>query len=255
MRGYIPPQNTQETIFVKRASELLQKAEDYYTIQYSAFLDLRQKELFKAQSNRYTDIEVSFECGYDGAGERCLAVVRPFSFPIEEKDIPIVVLTSKLYENNITHRDLLGAIMNLKITRDYIGDIIADQECAYLVVHSNVSEIIIQELKQVKNSAVEFSVYKNRLSCIEKTADLKSATVASMRIDAIIAALLQISRSEGLKLIKQGRVKVNQLEVCSADFEMFDGDIISVKQIGKYKIFCDGNKSRKDRMFINFAKY
>jgi len=45
------------------------------------------------------------------------------------------------------------------------------------------------------------------------------------------------------------------MDVVHTDFEVFDNDIISVRHYGKYKVFCDGNKSRKDRIFINIAKY
>ena len=41
----------------------------------------------------------------------------------------------------------------------------------------------------------------------------------------------------------------------SVDFEIFDNDIISIRYNGKFKIFCDGGKSRKDRIFIKIAKY
>ena len=61
--------------------------------------------------------------------------------------------------------------------------------------------------------------------------------------------------NEAVKLIKQGNVKVNQMDIDSVDFEIFDNDIISIRYNGKFKIFCDGAKSRKDRIFIKIAKY
>ena len=54
---------------------------------------------------------------------------------------------------------------------------------------------------------------------------------------------------------KKGNVKVNQMDVENVDFEIFDNDIISIRYNGKFKIFCDGGKSRKDRIFIKIAKY
>ena len=76
-----------------------------------------------------------------------------------------------------------------------------------------------------------------------------------MRADSVVAAVLNKSRSEAVKLIKQGNVKINQMDILHTDFEIFDNDIISIRYNGKYKISCDGTKSRKDRIFINIAKY
>lgn len=225
------------------------------TIQYSSFLDLRQQALFKAQSNKYSCVTISFEYGYIGDAERCIAVAIPKGCDYPKDTIPISILHSTISDNSLSHRDFLGAIMNLKITRDFIGDIIVQNQNVYIVVHSNIMKIIIDELKTVKHSNVAFEHYDKILIHHSEIDDLKSFTVASMRIDTITASLLNISRSDASKLIKQGAVSVNHLEVTGVDFINYDKDIISVKQKGKYKLFCDGNKSRKDRIFIKFKKY
>lgn len=255
MRGFIPPQNTQETVFVKRASELFIRALNLGVVQYSSFLDLRQQELFKAQSNRYKEVTVHFEYGYDGEGERCVAAVRPQNCYNDTTSCPIVVLYSKIVDDSLTHRDFLGAIMSLRIIRDFIGDIIITDKTAYIIVHSNMAKIITDELCEVKNSSVKFEYLKKRLSYKREIDDLKAFTVASMRIDTVVSSLLNISRNDATKLVRQGMVSINHLEVTDIDFAMFDNDTISIKQRGKYKIFCDGKKSRKDRVFINFTKY
>ena len=56
-------------------------------------------------------------------------------------------------------------------------------------------------------------------------------------------------------MIKSGLVSVNHLMTKKPDFETENGDVLSIRHYGKYKLICDGNKSRKDRFFITYLKY
>ena len=255
MRGFIPPQNSDETVFVKKAVHILEIADGLSKVQYSLFMDLRQQQLFTAQANKFPDIRVDFLCGYEGECERCIAVVYPEYEDISYYVPPIVVLKTEITDNSITHKDILGAAMGLKIKREYIGDIIIDNNSAFIICHKNIADIIIEELHGIKRSTVSFEYYDEPLTFVRKYSETKTATVASLRADSVVAALLNKSRTEAVKHIKQGNVKINHMDISQADFEVFDNDIISIKYNGKFKVFCDGTKSRKDRIFINIAKY
>ena len=70
MRGYIPPQNSDENVFVKKAEHILSLADGLQKVQYTLFMDMRQQQLFAAQANKFPDICTEFLCGYDGDGEQ-----------------------------------------------------------------------------------------------------------------------------------------------------------------------------------------
>lgn len=255
MRGYIPPQNSEENIFVKKIVRQLELVQGVGSVQSTLFMDLRQQQLFMAQTNKYSDIKVQLVCGYDGEGERKLAVICPDYIELDYVTSPIVILRTKLIDNNLSHKDFLGAAMSLKIDREYLGDIIVKDNEAFIICHKNVAKILKEELISVKHSSTSFEVWDKPLKFEKKYSETRTTTVASLRVDSVVAAVLNKSRSEAVKLIKQGSVKVNQMDILHADFEIFDNDIISIRYNGKYKIFCDGAKSRKDRIFINIAKY
>ena len=255
MRGYIPPQNSDENIFVKKIVRILEIAQGIGNVQFTLFMDLRQQQLFLAQANKYPDVNVKLLCGYDGDGERMLAAIYPDYIDIDSIQTPIVVMRSKITDKGISHKDILGSAMSLKIDREYMGDIIVTDKEAFIVCHKNVSDIIAEELISVKHSSTNFELWDLPFTYIKEYSEQKTATVASLRADSVVAAVLNKSRSEAVKLIKQGNVKINQMDISHADFEIFDNDIISIRYNGKYKIFCDGTKSRKDRIFINIAKY
>ncbi len=255
MRGYIPPQNNEELVFVKKICHTLEVAENLGYVQYTLFMDLRQQELFAAQANKFPNLKIQFFSGYNGECERKLAAIYPEYVELYPEDLPLVVLKSKLLDKDLSHKDFLGSAMSLKIKRDYMGDIILDNDNVYIVCHKNIANILIEELVMVKKTPVDLTFCDEELTFNKEYSQIKTATVASLRADSVVAALLNCSRSESAKYIKQGNVRINQLEISHTDFEIFDKDIISVKYKGKYKVFCDGLKSRKDRIFIKIAKY
>lgn len=255
MRGYIPPQNSDENIFVKKIVRVLEIAQGIGNVQFTLFMDLRQQQLFMAQANKYPDVNVKLLCGYDGDGERMLAVLYPDYIEFEDIAPPLVILRTKINDISVSHKDFLGAAMSLKIEREYLGDIIIKDNEAYIICHKNVADIIIEELVSVKRSSTSFEIWDKPVSFVKQYSEFKTSTVASLRADSVVAAILNKSRSEAVKLIKQGNVKINQMDILHTDFEIFDNDIISIRYNGKYKISCDGTKSRKDRIFINIAKY
>ncbi len=255
MRGYIPPQNNEEVVFAKKIHHTLDLAETLGCIQYTLFMDLRQQELFIAQANKFTGLNYKFFSGYIGDDERKLAAIYPNYMELYSDDLPIVVIKSKLLDKNLSHKDFLGTAMSLKIKREYMGDIVIYNDNIYIMCHKNISNILIDELVMVKKTPVSFEICDEELHFQKEYSLIKTSTVASMRVDSVVSAMLNCSRSEAVKLIKQGNIRVNQLEISHSDFEMFDNDIISIKYNGKYKLFCDGGKSRKDRIFIKTAKY
>ena len=118
-----------------------------------------------------------------------------------------------------------------------------------------MAPVITGELKKVRHSFVDFEYYDQQVNYSRQISQTKSITVASMRLDAVISAVLNCSRNEGSNYIKQGLVSVNHLAVKRPDFEIIDNDILSIRGKGKYKLSFDGSKSRKDRFFITYYKY
>ena len=212
--------------------------------------------MFISQFNKFSGINLDFYAGFEGDSERCIACVYSQWDDVYTYDYPITILYSQIYgDDKLTHRDFLGAIMNLMLKREYIGDILVIDDKCYIACHNNMVPVIKSELKKVKRSFVDFEEYTKPLTYIRTVSLKKSVTVASLRLDAVLSAVLNISRSEAVTLIKQGLVSVNHLLSKHSDFEIMDGDVLSVRKHGKFKLCFDGTKSRKDRFFITYLKY
>ncbi len=255
-RGFIPPINTQETVFCKKAEEIILKTKEYSIKGFTSFLNLREKELFIATANKYSDIKLDFNYGYIGDGQRCIACVYSSNDEVYDYEYQLDIISCNLIkEHGLTHRDFLGSLMSLMIKREFIGDILVFEDSAYIILHQNFTKIILDELNQIKNINVSFKIFENQLEYYDKFTEIRNATVASLRLDNVLSAILKQSRSSIQTLLKQGLITVNQMMVKQADFKMYDNDIISIKKHGKYKILTENNKSKKDRIFIEIKKY
>lgn len=100
--------------------------------------------------------------GYETA-ERQMAAFVPDAFCYEEdfhvesaypiSCIRVAPLQAK-FADALTHRDYLGSILNLGLDRSKIGDILLEEDCAYVFCHSSVCGFLIEEISRIKHTSV-----------------------------------------------------------------------------------------------------
>lgn len=79
---------------------------------------------------------------------------------------------------------------------------------------------------------------------------------ASLRLDAVVAATLNISRGNTEKLISSGYVKLNHREVLDRSKQVGEGDLLSIRNYGRFIFKMDiGNNTRKGRLHITVEKF
>ena len=76
---------------------------------------------------------------------------------------------------------------------------------------------------------------------------MRTASVASLRLDAVLAAMLQVSRTAGCAVGAQRRMYPSTMYPCKVRMRVFENDIFSVRGHGKYKLCEVGGKSRKGK--------
>ena len=82
-----------------------------------------------------------------------------------------------------------------------------------------------------------------------------TTTVSSLRADNIICRGFGISRSKADDLFSAGRVYCNREVISDRSRKVNEGDVFSVRGMGKIIFFHEGNKTKKDRTFIVIRKY
>ena len=134
----------------------------------------------------------------------------------EESEVPISVIRFDVPKfRKLTHRDYLGTLMSLGIDRSKTGDILTDDEGAYVFVMSDIAEYVARNVNKIANAGVNTKIVDmaDFIPPKPKTTE-KMCVCASLRLDAVVAATLNISRGNTEKLISSGYVKLHLTGKC-----------------------------------------
>jgi RNA-binding protein YlmH len=247
----------QEELFRNRITELADAAYARGIVTFSDFLDLNEQTI--AQSIRFRDhgVTMQLEGGYETA-ERRMAIFLPDEIGYEWSP-PIAVLKieprSKRFAEHLTHRDFLGAILSLGIERCLIGDLLIRDASATLFCMEHIADFIIDELSSVRRTPVTAERVSPDADFEIPVEEMKSGSVASVRLDSLVALAFRIGRSDAAALIKEGRVFVNAKLVTSNGHPLHEMDLISVRGHGKFRYHGVTHTTKKGRSFVEISVF
>ena len=252
-RGYPPPVNAEEQMFQRRIADLVSAVRRSGASRFTMFCNDREQELAQAALASLSFDGYTWDGGYDGAQGRmlCLAENGNFSAPLCCLELEIQGPSA----GELTHRDYLGAIMGLRISCECIGDILCGPDRAQLVVTTAAARVICDDLHEVGRCGVRVRPADAISFCPQPPAAERTVTLASLRLDALIAAMLHVSRSEASRLVVSGSVQINHVLKTSPGEAVYEEDVFSIRGYGKYKLTKVGARSRKDRIFVTFEEY
>ena len=208
----------------KRLVELSRRSAERGIKTNSEFLSLgEQTELLR--------LRLESPCALDGGyaeAERRVAVFWGERAPLCCLEISPV---SKKFAEPLTHRDYLGALMGLGLRRSVLGDVVLCGGNAYVFCLESVAGHIADGLTQVTVNA------------------------ASERLDAVVAAVFDLSRAESQRLFEAERVMENGLTARSASAKLEPGTMVSVRGLGRFRFEEVAGETRKGRLRIKVRKY
>ena len=152
------------------------------------------------------------------------------------------------------HRDVLGACLGLGLERETLGDIRLEGSSAYVAALPAIAGYLEQHLDSVGSASVRSSEYDGEMPAAEQGARAV-VNVPSLRLDAVLAQTLRLSRAKAQTLIRGGAVNRNWAEETRPDVELAEGDVISVRGHGRVKIHAVQGESRKGRLFIEVETF
>ena len=173
-----------------------------------------------------------------------------------EAKIRLLRYQGKMDFVSVNHRDFLGAVMGLGLRREKIGDLIVTESGCDLFVEEEVVDYLLQSELRVKRVPL-----KGREISLQEFEPPKPVTkeihitVASMRLDAVLANGFGISRTKAMELIQSGKVKVNYSEKMEKDYLCQEGDLLTCRGKGRFRIGELFGESRKGKQKINIWKY
>ena len=241
----------------KRLIDLSKQADIKGIVTFSDFLNLNEQNIFHMTTKElYTKAETFG--GYDSAERQMIAFIPDalyyeFEYPI--KCIHIVPKYPKFAEK-LTHRDVLGALMNLGIERNRLGDILCLEDDYYVFCDENIYSYIMSDLSKIRHTMVDLSEETNYRHLqanisLEEHYDM----IASNRIDCIIAKAFHLSRSEASEYLTSEKVFINGKCITNCNQSCENGAIVSVRGKARF-IFEDCNStSKKGKMRVKFSFY
>lgn len=162
---------------------------------------------------------------------------------------------------NLSHRDYLGALVGLGLDRSVLGDVLTDEDGAYVLCKNSVSEFIINELTQVGRDKVK--VGRSSLPDdfeFKREFETVTGTIASARLDSVVSELARTSRETAKELIRRGYVEHNYFVAEDSDSGVSKGDVVSIKRegkarFGKYIVDDIDGRTGKGRIRLLARKY
>lgn len=225
--------DSEKLIGINRLLDKIQLVLNSHTIQHTDFLDPYEIYLSKSLLNRFDDITYKIIGGYEGA-ERNILIIFPAYLQSEIIGEEISGIEINNIGEGLIHRDFLGSILNLGIKREKIGDILVHDNSAHIIVKSEIGDFIIYNLERIKNKVVDVSeIPLNKIEApVVKFKDI-TISVSSLRLDAIISGVHNLSRGKSIGLIESQEVKVNWENIKRPSTEIKVGDVISVRKHGR----------------------
>lgn len=197
-----------------------------------------------------------------GGADGCERVLVRFGDPDEigyDEEFPVILIhivpKQPKYADRLSHRDFLGALINLGIERDVIGDIYVSENSAYVFVCDRIVDFIGSELKQVKHTSVRCELIDEVPEAAAPQLVSGIVTVSSLRLDGIISHVYHLSRTEAKSRFSSEEVFVGGRVCIRPEYEPHEGDIISVRGCGK--LVYDGvtRMTSKDRFAVKVSRY
>lgn len=176
-----------------------------------------------------------------------------------EEEFPIILLkitvSSGKFASPITHRDVLGATLNLGIERSKSGDIFVKGNEAYIFVAESVADFIVGELKTVSRNPVTVSFAESLPADFRPVTEEREISVASNRADAVVSRLYNLSRDESSTLFKSGTVAVNGKVTEKGEKALKEGDTVTARGYGKFTFAGEGGTSKKGKLYVKLIVY
>ncbi len=228
----------------KRFSELAARAESGGYAVYSDFLTLAEQDVL-------TEMHLGAELvgGY-GTAERRLAVFGE-AWGAEPPAVWLCIEpVAQKFADELTHRDFLGAVVGLGLHREVLGDIIICENRGYLYCLDTIAPFIAESLTQVKRTTVRVRQVDAPPEVSVALPEKTSFVVSSERLDGVVAAVFDLSRSESQKLFEHELVFVNSRSARKLTAEPKPGDIVSVRGRGRFVYEGIERETKKGRLRV-----
>ena len=247
----------EELMLQKRLIELSRLSYQRGIVTFSDFLNLNELNILHTIPKHELDSAYVTFGGYDHS-ERQMVAFLPDALCYEyEYPISVIKISplQKKFSDSLSHRDYLGAILNLGIERCKIGDILVEEHSAVLFIHQSLESFITEELTRIKHTSVMATIEDMQSFHYDpKTKEIKGS-VSSLRLDSLLALAFSSSRSKLVAFIEAGKVYVNGKLITSNGYQIKENDIVSVRGLGRFRYLETMSQTKKGRYYVTLELF
>lgn len=246
----------EEHAFIDQVLSWKLSVEQTYQRKITDFLDPREQQIIESligQANE--DLKMNFYGGGEYT-ERKRVVIAPYYEEIDKEAYQLTLLEASYHKKFITleHRDVMGAFLSLGISRQKLGDIFVGDDYFQMIVAEEIAPYVMTNLTTVKNATINLkqsplvALQEKKLDWLES-----DQTVSSLRLDVVLSEIYNMSRKDAASCLKKNQVKVNFKVVDVGTFQLYEGDLLSLRGKGRSKLVKINGETRKGRLRITTA--
>lgn len=197
--------------------------------------------------------------GYPEAERKMLVFLPDYldESALTESDSPVCCLCATFYQGDSpSHRDFLGALMGAGIGRETVGDILVDKGSCDFFVTAEIAPYILQNFTSAGRTKLHLEQIPLANASIPEpeVREIKD-TLASLRLDSVIASGFRIGRSLAAQYVTSGKATIDGLPCEKPDKAVAEGMKISVRGLGKIKLASVNGRTKKDRISVVIHRY
>ncbi len=247
-----------EKLLVRKAEDKLRLCLNRYSLTSTGFMNEREQDILISRLTVDSDVKAELIGGYEGADRRVMTFC-PEYLDENGEESPITAVRASYYkEYELSHRDFLGALTGLGISRDSVGDILDNTEThsADIIIKAEARDFVLREFVSAGRARLTVKeIPLSEISVPKRETEAVTDTVASPRIDAVASVGFKISRENAAALIRSGRLYLNRRLCTDCDKTVADNSVITASGYGKFKVFISDRFSKKGRIFITVERY
>lgn len=226
---------------------------------HTQFLTDGEQALAKKALEHFGNPRCVFWGGYEGASRRVCVFLPDWqeAFLPGSEDDPLTAVEVPMPRGSaLTHRDFLGAMMGVGITREGVGDLLVSAGQCNAICTRSMGQTLVSQWTEVgrypiKVKEIPLSEIKVEISA----GKVKTETFQSLRFDAVAASAFSLSRAKAASYISSGKVMINHLLCTKPDRILEEGDSLSGKGLGKCVLKSINGTSRKGRILVELERF
>ena len=197
--------------------------------------------------------------GYPDAERKMLVHLPDYleESALYEEDSPCICLRAAFFQGDSpSHRDFLGALMGAGVARETVGDICVGEGSCDFFVTAEIAPYLLQNFTSAGRTKLHLERIPLTDACIPEpeVKEIKD-TLASLRLDSVIASGFRIGRSLAAQYVTGGKAAMDGLPCEKPDKPVSEGVKISVRGLGKIKLVKVNGKTKKGRISVVIHRY